>query len=137
VQLVLRERKRPDPARGALLLGAWVIGCLTMVVLSRLAFLWPVCHFRDWTGIPCLTCGSTRMVDAILSGHLVEAVTWNPLVFLGLALVTAWIAVVAVGIALGRPSRSLVPTPRERLGLWILGAVILAADWAYLIWRGV
>jgi hypothetical protein len=137
MELEVRQRKRPDPARGALLLGAWVLGCLTVALLSRLTFLWPVCHFREWTGIPCLTCGSTRMIDSVLSGHLVEAVMWNPLVFLGLAAASIWFIGVALGTALGRPARSLVPTPRERLGLWILGAVILAADWAYLIWRGV
>ena len=137
MKLEIRSRHQADPTRGALVLGAWGIGCLFALALSRLTSLWPVCHFREWTGIPCLTCGSTRMVDALLSGDLLGAATWNPLVFLGLAVATAWVGVVAVGMGLGRPARRLVAGPRERLGLWLLGAVMLAADWAYLIWRGV
>jgi len=137
VKLETRARNQADPTRGALVLGAWVVGCLLMLGLSRLSLLWPVCYFREWTGIPCLTCGSTRMIDALLSGNLLEAAMWNPLVFLGLAVATAWVGVVAGGMALGRPVPRLVPAPRERLGLWILGTGMLAADWAYLIWRGV
>jgi hypothetical protein len=77
------------------------------------------------------------MIDALLSGNLLEAAMWNPLVFLALAVATAWVGVVAGATALGRPVPRLVPAPRERLGLWILGTAMLAADWAYLIWRGV
>ena len=33
--------------------------------------------------MPCLTCGSTRMLDALLAGDFAEAVMWSPLVFLG------------------------------------------------------
>ena len=137
MKLETRGPNQADPARGALVLGAWVIGCLFVLALSRLSILWPVCHFREWTGIPCLTCGSTRMIDALLSGNLLEAAMWNPLVFLVLAGATAWVCVVAGAMALGRRVPRLVPAPRERLGLWILGTGMLAADWAYLICRGV
>jgi hypothetical protein len=123
--------------RGALLLGAWIGTCVSLAALSRLPFLWPACHFREWTGMPCLTCGSTRMLDALLAGDFVEAVMWNPLVFLGLAGVTLWIVVTAAGNVLGLPSRRLVAGRRTRPGLWLLGAGLVVIDWAYLVWRGV
>lgn len=87
--------------------------------------------------MPCLTCGSTRMLDALLAGKIVEAVLWNPLVFLGLAGITAWVFTTATGMALGRPARRLVAGRGERLGLWLLGAGLVAAGWAYLVWRGI
>jgi hypothetical protein len=123
--------------RGALLLGAWIGTCVSLAALSRLPLLWPACHFREWTGMPCLTCGSTRMLDALLAGDFVEAVMWNPLVFMGLAGVTLWVVVTAAGNVLGRPSRRLVAGRRARLGLWLLGAGLVVIDWAYLVWRGV
>jgi hypothetical protein len=123
--------------RGTLLVGAWIGACLSLAALSRLSFLWPACHFREWTGLPCLTCGSTRMLDALLVGNFVEAVTWNPLVFVGMAGVTVWVVATALGVALGWPTRRLVASRRERLGLWLLGAGMIAIDWAYLVWRGV
>ena len=131
------QRRPPDPMRGALLLCAWLIAGLGVALLSRLTYLWPVCPFRDWTGLPCLTCGSTRMIDALVSGQLLEAALGNPLVFLGLAMATAWVVVAAGGMALGRPLRVTLPTSRRRHGLWLLAVVVLAANWAYLIWRGV
>jgi hypothetical protein len=126
-----------DPVRGVLLLSGWFVVCALVTGLSRLTFVWPSCHFREWTGIPCLTCGSTRMVDALLSGDLLAAMAWNPLVFLTLAAVTVWVVLAAVGIGLGRPSRRLILAPRERLGMGLLCAGLLALDWSYLIWRGV
>ena len=133
----VRPRKQADPARAALLAGAWVGACLSLAALSRVPFFWPVCHFREWTGMPCLTCGSTRMLDALLAGNFVEAVMWNPLVFLTLAGVTVGVVATAVGVALGRPARRLVAGRGERLGLCLLGAGLVVAGWAYLLWRGV
>jgi len=137
MRIEARSRNRAEPARGALLAGGWIGAGLLLAALSRLPFLWPACHFREWTGIPCLTCGSTRMIDSLLSGRWIEAAMWNPLVFLGLAGTTVWVGATAAGMALGRPARRLVVGPRERLALWLLGAVVVAAGWAYLVWRGV
>ena len=137
MKLEVTPRKRPAPARAALLVGAWAGGCLSLAALSRVPFLWPACHFREWTGMPCLTCGSTRMLDALLAGRVVEAVLWNPLVFLGLAGITVWVVVTATRMALGRPVRRRVAGRGERLGLWLLGAGLVAAGWAYLVWRGI
>ena len=77
------------------------------------------------------------MIDALLSGDWVEAVMWNPLVFVALAGATVWVGATAAGTALGRPSRRLVVGPRGRLGLSLLAAGVVAAGWAYLVWRGV
>ena len=137
VRLETRPRERAEPVRGALLAGAWIGTFLSVAAFSRLPFLWPACHFREWTGIPCLTCGSTRMIDALLSGSLLEAAAWNPLVFLGLAGATVWVCVTAAGMALGRPVRRLVTSQGERLGLWLLGAGVVVTGWAYLVWRGI
>ena len=136
MRIETRPRERAEPARGALLAGAWIGTGVLLAALSRLPLLWPACHFREWTGIPCLTCGSTRMVDALLSGNWVEAVTWNPLVFLALSAATIWVGARAVGMALGRPTRRLVVGPRGRLGLSLLAAGWVVAGWVYLIWQG-
>ncbi len=38
-----------------------------------------VCIIKEATGFPCPSCGSTRSVLAILDGHFLEAVYWNPI----------------------------------------------------------
>lgn len=37
-----------------------------------------------WTllGIQCVTCGGTRLVNALLNGHILQAFQFNPLIFL-------------------------------------------------------
>lgn len=37
-----------------------------------------------WTlmGIQCVTCGGTRLVNALLNGHILQALKYNPLIFL-------------------------------------------------------
>ncbi len=37
-----------------------------------------------WTllGIQCLTCGGTRLVNSLLNGHILQAFSYNPFIFL-------------------------------------------------------
>jgi hypothetical protein len=126
-----------EPALGLWFGGALLAAAALATVWFHLALPRPLCRFREWTGFPCPTCGSTRMVEALLSGQVLEAVAWNPLVFLGLCAVALWAAVSVARVSFGLPAWRLVLAPRERLGLRLIAVVVLAAGWAYLIWRGV
>ncbi|MFM7462917.1 MAG: DUF2752 domain-containing protein [Actinomycetota bacterium] len=46
-----------------------------------------LCIFRNLTGLPCPFCGSTRSVGQILQGDLSEALAFNPIGFLVVALI--------------------------------------------------
>jgi hypothetical protein len=87
------------------------------------------CIFRNLTGVPCPTCGATRAARAMLAGHPVEAVLWNPLLVTGGAVASMWVAVVAVS---GR-GRDIRIGPRWRTWLWASAALAFAANWAYII----
>ena len=50
------------------------------------------CGFHAASGLPCLFCGGTRAVRAILRGDLREAVYLNAIAFPALAIVAAQIA---------------------------------------------
>jgi len=54
----------------------------------------PLCLFRVFTGRPCPTCGTTRMVVAAARGDLRGAVACNPLMFAA--------GIVALGLGLLR-----------------------------------
>jgi hypothetical protein len=121
------------------LAGLWLLAVVCAAVLQplwvRAAAFSPDCPFHVLTGLPCPSCGATRAGLAFLHGDLVRAFGWNPLAaaaglgFVGgglLAPVWVW-----------RGGR--LPTlagPVRRAWRWI-AAVILLANWAYLIWRGV
>ncbi len=117
--------------------GVLALAAVLAVAWLRLGLPQPVCHFREWTGLACPTCGSTRMVEALLRGDLATALAWNPLVFFALSAVAAWAAVATARQALGHPSLHVVLKRRERAFLRLAAVGALVAHWAYLIWRGV
>jgi hypothetical protein len=92
----------------------------------------PPCPFRALAGIPCLTCGSTRALLALVRFDVGGAFSWNPLAAAaGILLVPG--GLVALGVAL---SGRGVETPRPTTALRAALALALAANWAFLIAAG-
>ena len=115
-----------------------------LLVVGAFASAWmklglppPACVFRTWTDWPCPTCGTTRLLAALLRGDVTEALSLNPLVLVSVAGMAGWAVASAGGVLLGLPARHLVTTSRERLVLRCLAAAVLAVGWSYLAWRGV
>lgn len=128
---IAKVSRRPDWPRWAV---AVVVAWLGLVSLAA----WlsaqrggeiTLCMFKNLTGQPCATCGTTRGVLALLRGRVWEAFAYNPLVFavLGLALVSLLARLIfarAVKLDLTRTER--------RIGYGLLVALV-AANWAYVI----
>ena len=83
-----------DPSAGLKGLAGFVgfgLGVSTLYALTGIGF---PCPFRAVTGWNCPLCGGTRLGAALLHLHPVEAFSYNPLVFVGLALLpilaSAW-----------------------------------------------
>jgi hypothetical protein len=96
-----------------------------------LAPVLPACPFRALTGIPCLSCGTTRAAVALLHGNPLAALAVNPLAtlagvaFIGGGLVAPLWALFGLPIPqVGRP------TPRS-LRLFLV--LTLLASWAWVI----
>ena len=90
-----------------------------------------LCHFRRWTGIPCPTCGTTRMVRAVLEGDLVSAARHNPLMFgLVTALLVAALLRMLFGFQVSWPTR-----PRTRRLAAACAVGVFLANWAYILAR--
>jgi hypothetical protein len=53
--------------------------------------LYPKCPIHQYFGILCPGCGTTRALAALLHGHLIEALHFNPLTTLLLPVGLAWI----------------------------------------------
>jgi hypothetical protein len=128
------------PAAG-LPLGPVYAGLLVLTL--ALGALWlaqgfplPGCPFRGITGLVCPTCGSTRLVRALLQGDLVRAFLSNPLVFLTGAAVGLWAVVSLARRLLGRPYLRIVLSRREGHALRLAAVAALLLGWGYLLWRG-
>jgi hypothetical protein len=91
-----------------------------------LALAWPrlpvhppiACPLRTITGVPCPLCGMTRAVVALVHGHVVESLRFNPA---GIAVAFLALALIA-GL---RPERVRVPP-------WVL-IMLAALLWAWNI----
>jgi hypothetical protein len=80
----------------------------------------------------------TRATNALLHGDFAGALKWNPLLTLVLAGTAVYILYAAV-VMIGRLPRLRWTSPSLSESRWIRISVILllATNWAYLIWRGV
>jgi len=126
-----------DVEIAAALAGLLAAAALLLLPLDAWAPLAGSCRFHDWTGIPCLTCGTTRAVLALAHGHPLTALRLNALVALALlsALVYAPAAAAMWLLRLPRPRLALA-RGRARWGAVAVCALILALQWAFLIWDG-
>jgi hypothetical protein len=115
-----------------------LVGVVALRVLPESCVPDRPCTFHQVTGKPCLTCGGTRAARALGHFRFAESLSHNPLVALWLIVAlphALWVAAARIWH---------LPRPRvrcERRGeKWALAALLLlivAANWAYLIWAGV
>jgi hypothetical protein len=125
---------------GATPLGAIFLACGVVIAaavgllhLDHLSVTF--CAFKAVTGLPCMTCGTTRALARLYSLDLPGAVTMNPLsAAVALALVP-WGLVDLVLLPRGRAlvleiSRGLAPLVR------VTAVALVFANWAYLIVAG-
>lgn len=116
----------------------WALGlCLGWLLL--VAWVWwleqrtgitpETCLVHAVLGVPCPTCGSTRVVVRLLAGHPFEAWRLNPLVFLGLAGGTV---ALAARLTTGWWFR-IELDPRARAWLPAGGVALLLANWAWVL----
>lgn len=137
------RRRRSPPAiwrastRDDLPLAAlWALGAACALasapILPLLSRLATPCPLRALTGIPCLTCGSTRAAMALARGDLAAALAFNPLAAIGLTLGLLGGALAPLWVMLRFPVPS---APRATAAARLAVAAVLASDWAYLVSR--
>jgi len=138
VKIDLERGSRPyELPRSAIAAGALLIS-LGLVVAALAARPGPVtCPFRFVTGFPCPTCGMVRTTRHVMHGELAAAWRTNPLdAFTLLVATPAAVLMFLVNRSWGWAVRFHVDR-RERTALWLLAAVALAANWAYVLSSGI
>ena len=119
------------------LVGAWplALGIVWTVLVGAFVQLKPagsdatLCVFRNVTGLPCPTCGSSRAALAVVHGRPLEAIVSNPFVTVAGALAIAWLV---IRVAFVR--RIELDFARGQLRLvWVVIGALLGANWVYVI----
>ena len=137
MKLVRGEAGAGRPALGAMVGAVLLTAGLLVSAWLRLGMPRPVCALKRWTGLPCPTCGSTRLGEALLRGDILEAVSWNPLVFAFLAVAALWAGASTTRVVLGLRPWHVALAVKERRILAVAAALAVVATWIYLIERGV
>lgn len=118
---------------GSLLLIAALLGAAWL----SLGLPTPLCPLHALSGIPCPTCGATRAAEALLHGDVNMSVTQNPLITAAVPAAALYVGYAAV-VVIGRLPRFTIGsiTTREARMMSALAIILIAANWAYLLWRG-
>ena len=129
-------RARPGAAPVGAILAACALAAIAVVAvlhLDRLPF--SLCVFKAVTGVPCLTCGTTRALALLARLDLAGALRMNPLATAGVLLLGPW---AAADLALLPGGRALVlqlsPSAARAARIAVVAAVLL--NWAWLVAAG-
>lgn len=139
IKVVFIERKKAGmsyPAWPFLLISLSILAVAGWIVKRYFIFLIPPCGLHKLTGIPCPTCGFTRMVFALLEFDFKEALAVQPFMFLALMFFIIWIIAGMIALVFGKFLYIEIPKFWKR-NLWIPILAFFLLNWIYLIYYGV
>ncbi len=95
-----------------------------------------LCPFKEMTGFPCPTCGSTRLVLSLFHLDLSDAFWWNPGLFLSGVVAGLWFGYGIVSQLIGK---KIDLSLSKREGFWLRWALfcVFVINWLYLIVAGI
>jgi hypothetical protein len=132
IRLVARSSA---PPLGAIFGGIGLLAAAAVWLLRLDRIPLTLCVFKGLTGLPCPTCGSTRVLGRLFALDFAGALAMNPFTTLVTVLVAAW---AVADLALLPRRRALDLDVPRRLGFALrVGALVLfLANWVYLIAAG-
>ena len=130
---LLLKKRAPEQIEFGIIYGGIALVMLGVGWLQPILSFAPDCVFKGLTGIPCLTCGSTRSVVHLSHGAILSAFGMNPLMTLCLISAVLYFIFSLISAVFDLPRISLLLTDKE-INVMRSGVVmILLAQWAYLI----
>jgi len=131
---VVRGQSPFQIPRAAVLAGALIVVLgVSAASLSGIEHGPVVCPFRVVTGLPCPTCGLTRATHWLVHGDVVRALTTNPFDTVFLLIIVPAFAGMWVANRVGGVAVRIATTRIERRALVVVLAVLLLANWAYVL----
>lgn len=129
-------RRSGEFAYGALMLVPLAMLPVGVWLLDTGVFRPGVCGFKQFLGVPCLTCGATRATVHLFHGDLLGALKFQPLITLIYFALLVWALVSLGALVFGRSvSLELEESDELWLKLGIVGLPTL--NWLYLWWAGI
>lgn len=116
-------------------LGVGLLLCVSAILMMLLPInLIPQCGFASRTGLPCLSCGTTRCLDYLARGDLANAFMMQPLFFVFAGFFAVWLLYTLLATAFKWPALRLrLESRREVSGALVLAALLILVNWTYLL----
>lgn len=101
-----------------------------------------VCILKSATGIPCPACGTTRSIDALISGNFTSAWLLNPFGYIGFALmliVPVWFVYDSITQSKSFPKafKKFEQLLKTNYIITIILIAIVLANWIWNIQKGI
>ena len=131
--------RQPSRWRDAECLSALSLLCLLALAVCRArlpACCAPRCLLKTWTGVPCMTCGGSRALAALLQGRVETALRLQPLLTLLALAAVAWASYAVAGACLGVPRVRVRAARGEKILLLAVVLLLALGNWVYLIVDG-
>jgi hypothetical protein len=132
MRLFLKKRA-PDQIEFGIIYGGIALMMLAAGRLMPVLSLAPDCVFKGLTGIPCLTCGSTRAVVRLSHGDILPAFELNPLTTLCLISAVLYFIYSLMRVVFDLPRISFLLTDQEKNVMRAGAVILLLVQWVYLI----
>lgn len=128
------NKREPGQIEFGIIYGSIAVLCALAVKYLPIAHIAPSCVFRGMSGIPCPTCGVTRTLFSLTKGNLLDAVAMNPLaaILMFAAIAYCLYSIVSFLFSMRRIMFSL--SEPEKDGMRIAAAMIVLANWGYLLY---
>lgn len=121
----------------AIWLGVGAAGAVLVALGARVGLRFPRCTFHLATGYPCPGCGSTRAMLQLSHGHVLDALTFNPLTTVAAFAGAAWALYAATVLLFRQPRLRLGEmSPRAARGVRIGVFAAILANWGWVIAHG-
>ncbi|MCX7829654.1 MAG: DUF2752 domain-containing protein [Acidobacteria bacterium] len=138
-EILLIDRKKAGTAYPA-----WIFLFISFLLLTFVGyiakkffpFIIPPCGLHKLTGIPCPTCGFTRMVFALLELNFKEALSVQPFLFFVVIFFVLWIFGGIVALICNKFLYVEIPKFWQR-NLWIPLLILFILNYIYLLYSGV
>ncbi len=133
IEIVKATRRPAWPRTTLIIVGVFAAAALGLTMLSKaLGVSLTTCLLKRMTGVPCPACGGSRTALYAIEGRLVESFVCNPLIFIILAVS---MALLTLRLVTGR--RLVLNLSRgQKIVALVVGGLVVAANWAYLLWAG-
>ncbi len=137
MKIKFKDSERGDlniPLIYFIVFGTAAIGGLVFFKLGFFPML--PCHFKEFTGHPCPTCGTTRLVLALYRFDLKSAFFYNPFVFVSGVIFGLW-ALTGFFPVFFRKKLVISFSSFEKKVFLILILILFLLNWAYLWVNGI